>query len=244
MELDPRGPRAGSGVLEVPGLDPADPRLLGPRETLFLALRGRSAPARLLLPPEEVFGRNQVRFTPVEVRPTDLLGQRCLHCGAATEGLTDMLLCLRQAAVVAVLHETCFKRWFVLQDKSTFGGYRFGLTRDGAVRVGDGLSRLVLEGQEPVESFPATLVEELDYNGLADAGIHSEAAYVRRHGGGEGAEASGAASAAAVGGNPSDSNILFCPHCDHPNKVPFLETAGAHHCERCRGRYGVKIVAL
>lgn len=230
--------RGRAGVLEVPGVDASDRRLLGDRETLFLVLRGRSGRVTLLLPPQEVFGRNEMRFPCVVFRPTDFLGQPCLHCGDRVEVLEDFMLCVRSKQVVAAFHETCFKRWFVLQDKAGFGTYRFGFVQETKAQAVDGVTRLSLSGQPGTfEELDFERIEELEYVHLAEPGLKSEAAYVRK--GGE-AEKSEAGSPQV----PSDTNILFCPHCDHPNKVPFLETVGVHRCQRCQGKFGVKIVAL
>lgn len=232
--------RGRSAILEVPGVQAGDPRLLGAGETLFLVLRGRSAAATLLFPPEEVFGRNEVRFGFLSLRPTDYLGQACLHCGDRVEGLEDFMFCIRSGQVVAAFHETCFKRWFVLQDKGAFGTYRFGFLQDCVARSVDGVTRLSLSGQgQASEELPFDRIEVLEYVHLAEPGLHSEAAYVRKGGETESGETSAPGTS-----NPSDTNILFCPHCDHPNKVAFLETAGVHLCQRCGGKYGVKIVAL
>jgi hypothetical protein len=229
-----------TSVVEVPGVDPLDSRFLREQETFFLILRGRGTVCKLLLSPSEVFGRNEVRFPSLFLRPTDYLGQGCLHCAERVDDLADFMLCVRAGQVVAAFHESCFKRWFVLQDKASFGGYRFGYLEAAQVRIVDGVSRVSLLGEgKALETLEFDRIEEVDYVHILDPGLHSEAAYVRK--GGEGAEASGG----KVGKkNPSDTNILFCPHCDHPNKVAFLETVGAHQCERCQGRYGVKIVAL
>jgi hypothetical protein len=205
-------------------------------------MRGRSTAVTLLLAPQEVFGRNEIRFPCLSFRPTDFLGQVCLHCGDRVELLGDFMLCVRNRQVVAAFHETCFKRWFVLQDKAGFGTYRFGFLQEARAVVVDGVTRVSLAGRkETSEELAFDRIEAMEYVHVADPGLKSEAAYVRK--GGERA-GSGENKIPSSSANPSDTNILFCPHCDHPNKVAFLETAGVHVCDRCKGKFGVKIVAL
>ncbi len=205
---------------------------LAPDDVVFLVVRGRDKPLRLFPFPEEVFGRAAQRIRPLVLRSTDYLGNACLHCGKPLEDPRDMVLALRGRDLVAVLHETCFKRWFVLQDKAGLPGYRFAWPKDTELVADDGVTRLQVDGTpEPVERAAFTALEALDYGNLAESRAEAEAAYVKGK--------------AKAPGLPDDHNIVFCPRCDHPNQVPFLEMVGVTHtCGRCAGRFALKLIEL
>lgn len=231
---------ARGNVLEVEGAATRDAGFLAPDEVAFAVVRGRTGATRLVGPPEEVFGRPEIRFRTLPLRITDYLGHGCLHCQAALDDPADMVLCLKKAAVVAVLHETCLKRWFVLQDKAGLGTYRFAYLEDRTLRAREGSARLVVDGAPaPAAGYEFAALRELDYGALADPGLRADGGYVKA----ASQKAPGDPKAAARGSD--DLNILLCPRCDHPNKVPFLDTTSrVHACARCQGKFGVKILPL
>lgn len=229
------------GAVDVAELTADDPRVLHPNEVVFVVVRGRSTSADFLVGPETVFGRNEVRFQRVTIRVTDYLGYTCLHTGRPVDDPADMVLGIRDLALVAVLRETSFKPWFVLQDKGGLGRYRFAAMKDGHLVAGDQVTRIHVRGEKPATEVAYTSLVPLEYGQLADASADAEAASVRGR-----AKASGEGAAApAPGAVADDLNLVFCPRCDHPNKLPFLEMVGSvHACERCQGGFTVKVMPV
>lgn len=218
-------------------LDSPALEFLDAEEVVFLLIRGRSTPVSLLGTPEEVFGRHELRLVPVAFRPIDYLGRPCLHSKLPVDDPGDMVVCFRAREVVAVLRETCFKKWFVLQDKPGLGNYRFASLRPSRLVSDDGMTRFRKDGELSLvqEVVFDALVDEDYTTGIRESTPDAEPAFVRAQ----------ASLPAESGGTPDDENVVFCPRCDQPNRMSFLDmTATPHVCVRCQGRFGVRVVEL
>lgn len=108
----------------------------------FLLVRGREESAGVIskIEPKTIGAgntrRREVHLSTRLIRFLRHLGGRCLHCQERTEALEDFMLVIADGSVDEVLHETCFRKWFIEQDKAHWPGFNLAELEDGLIDPG------------------------------------------------------------------------------------------------------------
>ena len=216
--------------LDVAELKADDERFIARSENLFVFLRGCETSCRLIAGSEEVFGRPLTRFSSMRFNPTDFLGHACHHCRKSMEDLDDLVIWIRMGKTGGLLHETCFRKWFVSQDKAELTPYRFACLRKTRLQTSSLHHQYRVGDDDVLEGVEVDLLAPFGFSQIAESS--------------EEAEAAREVQAVHREGRTSETNILFCPRCDCPVKVSFLDTVGVHGCPKCSARFRVRIEEL
>lgn len=206
-----------------------DSRILGAAETVFLFLRGETGTLQLVTGQSAIFGRNQIRVDLVSLTPTDLLGQPCGHCGYSVEEPSDLCVVLRRRKLAGCMHEGCFRKWFVGQDKAALQPYRFATPSGARVVAPDAMTRVVVGSAVLEAGVEACLLRSLQFTEVMAADERSSKAAERQ-------------TVRQRSEARSGTNLFLCPACTSPQEIPFLDTEEKIHvCKDCGGRFQVLV---
>ncbi len=213
------------GSVSISSLVAGDERVLAADDFSYVFLRGETKSLAFLRSFSEIFGRSQLRLQLLKILPTDLLGYSCAHCNEQIVSPDDLALGLHNFKIKTILHESCFARWFLRQDKPDISPYRFLTVKSGQVSCEAPYSSFVCGDIELPSPVPLTFLASLDFKAIALPTERSISAEV---------------TTVVSNGDKSGVNMFFCPRCNATQEISFLDTEDKiHSCSKCHGRFQI-----
>lgn len=148
-----RDKKPGINAFEING---DDPMFLKPREFSFLFFSNSLPRIRLLFERHENYQQGAIQFCELTLTATDYLKRPCLCCQQTIGTVGDCCLAVNQKQVVAVVHESCFKKWLDASDKGKISPYRLLRGKRQKLSVPGGSFKVQINGGTPVEEYTFT----------------------------------------------------------------------------------------
>ena len=213
------------GAISVSSFVDNDERLLNTKEHTFVFLRGRTELMSFLCSFSEVFGRSQIRLKLLKLLPTDLVGSTCFHCNELITDLNDLALSINKMSVTTILHESCFRHWFMKQEKSQITPYRFALASTRSIACEAPFTTFITGSTEILSPVSVTVLENLNFNSISSPTVRATSAEVN---------------VSLSNSDKPGMNLFFCPRCNATQEISFLDTEEKiHTCSSCCGRFQI-----